>query len=79
MPSLVIIFLPLPKSLRSGNTKAKNEKINHSEHYHLTVKNIKWSRDTFKRIKAMFFPLRYGKDKYHTICYTVWLLDSVNV
>ena len=55
MPSHVIIFLPLPKSLHSGNTKAKNEKINHSEHFRLTVKNVKRSRDTFQPINAMDF------------------------
>ena len=38
---LVIIFLALPKSLHSRNIKAKNVKINHSEHYRLTVKNVK--------------------------------------
>ena len=61
MPSQVIIFLPLPNSLHSGNTKAKNEKRNQSEHYRLTVKNVKRSRDTFKPINAMDFSLRYGK------------------
>ena len=33
----VIIFLPLPKSLLSGNTKAKNEKRNHSERLQRTM------------------------------------------
>ena len=55
-----MMFLPLPKSLHSGNTKAKNVKRNRSEHYRLTVKNVKWSRDTFKPINAMDFSLRYG-------------------
>ena len=69
MPSQVIIVLPLPKSLHSGNTKAKNEKRNHSEHYcvtvksvkRLTVKKFKRSRDTFQPINAMDFSLKYGK------------------
>ena len=70
----VIIFLPLPKSLHSGNNKAKNEKRNHCEHYRLTVtnivrltvKNVKRSRDTFKPINAMDFSLRYGNTDYNT-------------
>ena len=61
MPSHVIIFLPLPKSLHSGNTKAKNENRNHSEHYRLTLKNVKRPRDTFKPINAMELSLSYGK------------------
>ena len=65
MPSHVIIVLPLPKSLHSGHSKAKNEQRNHSEHYRLTVKNVQLSRDTFKPINAMDFYLRYGN-----ICYT---------
>ena len=61
MPSHVIIFLPLPKSLHSLNSKAKTEKRNHSDHYRLTVKNVKRSRDMFQPINAMDFSLRYGK------------------
>ena len=78
MPSHVIIFLPLPKSLHSGNAKAKNEKRNHSEHYRLTVKkfkrltltNVKLSRDTFKPINSMDFSLRYGKLLLPLFCYS---------
>ena len=57
MPSHVTIVLPLPKSLQSGNTKVKIEKRNHSEHYRLTVKNVKQSRDTVKPIneRNVFF------------------------